>query len=94
MRSFYSAFFSAGLPEEAAKLIMIVITLVVFRSKVKNVYEYCLIGNRFLSSTDEALQTIGLAIAAACTLIMFIAQFIVLSKLKKNAAKYSGMKVI
>ena len=42
--SLYSGFFRAGLSEEIAKLIMILISLFVFRKKVKNVYEYILIG--------------------------------------------------
>lgn len=39
-----NACFSAGLPEEVFKLIMIVIVLLVLRSRVKNVYEYVMIG--------------------------------------------------
>ena len=42
--SLYSGFFRAGLPEEIAKLIMILLSLLIFRKKVKNVYEYILIG--------------------------------------------------
>ena len=41
--SVYSAFFGAGLPEEVAKLLLILLCLVIFRSKIKNVYEYALI---------------------------------------------------
>ena len=42
--SVYSAFLSAGLPEEIAKLLIILLCLLIFRSKIKNVYEYILIG--------------------------------------------------
>lgn len=42
--SAYAAFFGAGLPEEVAKLLVILLCLLIFRSKVKNVYEYMLIG--------------------------------------------------
>ena len=43
-RQFLSPFLFAAFPEELFKLIMIIITLCVFRKKVKNVYEYILIG--------------------------------------------------
>lgn len=42
--SAYAAFFGAGLPEEVAKLLIILLCLLIFRSKVRNVYEYMLIG--------------------------------------------------
>ncbi len=44
LRSISSAFFLAGLPEEVIKLVMILLTVLIFRSKVRNVYEYILIG--------------------------------------------------
>ena len=44
IRSFNSAFIAAGLPEETVKLLMMLLALRVFRSKVRNVYEYILIG--------------------------------------------------
>ena len=43
-RQFMSPFLFAAFPEELIKLIMVIITLCVFRKKVKNVYEYILIG--------------------------------------------------
>ena len=42
--SVYSALFGAGLPEEVAKLLIILLCLLIFRSKIRNVYEYMLIG--------------------------------------------------
>ena len=42
--SIYSGFFRAGFSEELAKLIMILISLLIFRRRVKNIYEYILIG--------------------------------------------------
>lgn len=44
IRSVLSAFFAAGLPEELTKLVMILLTLLIFRSKIRNVYEYILAG--------------------------------------------------
>ncbi len=43
-RSVATAFIAAGLPEEIAKLLMMLLTLLIFRSRVRNVYEYILIG--------------------------------------------------
>ncbi|MBE5858943.1 MAG: PrsW family intramembrane metalloprotease [Butyrivibrio sp.] len=43
-RQFLAPFLFAAFPEEFIKLIMVIITLCVFRKKVKNVYEYILIG--------------------------------------------------
>ncbi len=43
-RQFLSPFLFAAFPEELIKLIMVIITLCVFRKNVKNVYEYILIG--------------------------------------------------
>ena len=42
--SVVGALFGAGFPEEIAKLAMMVITILIFRSRIKNVYEYILIG--------------------------------------------------
>ena len=42
--SVIGAFFAAGFPEEIAKLVMIAITILIFRSKIRNVHEYILIG--------------------------------------------------
>ena len=38
------AFIMAGLPEEITKLLMMLLTIRIFRSKIRNVYEYILIG--------------------------------------------------
>ena len=42
--SILGAFLLAGLPEELAKLLMILLTLRIFRSKIRNVYEVILVG--------------------------------------------------
>ena len=44
IRSVLSAFFAAGLPEELTKLVMILLTILIFRSRIRNVYEYILAG--------------------------------------------------
>lgn len=44
LHSVCSAFIAAGLPEEIAKLLMILLTLLIFRRRIRNVYEYILIG--------------------------------------------------
>ena len=38
VRSLVGAFFAAGFPEEIAKLIMMLITILIFRSKIRNVH--------------------------------------------------------
>lgn len=42
--SVIGAFFAAGFPEEIAKFLMMAITIMIFRSRIRNVYEYILIG--------------------------------------------------
>ena len=42
--SIVGAFIVAGLPEELAKLLIILLTLLIFRSKIRNVYEVILVG--------------------------------------------------
>ena len=42
--SVVGAFFGAGFSEEVTKLAMMAITIVIFRSRIRNVYEYILIG--------------------------------------------------
>ncbi len=42
--SVIAAFFLAGLPEELAKLLIILLTLRIFRSKIRNAYEVILVG--------------------------------------------------
>ena len=44
IRSVIAAFISAGLPEEITKFLMILLTLRIFRGRVRNVYEYILAG--------------------------------------------------
>ena len=174
VRSFVASLVSAGLPEEAAKLMMIIIAAAVFRSKIGNVYEYILTGagvglgftlfeeflygseslltavgrlitvaahmlfgvimakhlglaryykmtgkgsaagqiilavivpvmihtlydactahNMLLASTDEALMGIGAVLAIGAFVVMFVLQFIVLGRLKKNTEKYCEMR--
>jgi len=44
VQSLVAALITAGLPEELSKYLMIVLGLFLFRSRIKNVYEYALIG--------------------------------------------------
>ena len=172
VKSLIGAFFAAGFPEEIAKLIMMIITILIFRSKIRNVYEYIIIGagvgfgftlleefmygsdglsaimrlftvaahmvfgiimakhlgmarynkttgkgsvggeyvkaivipvlihtlldactatNAFLASEEDAMELIGIVLGIGATTAMFVAQIVVLIKLKKNAEKYSNM---
>ncbi len=44
VQSIVGACVAAGLPEELSKFLMILLSLLIFRKKVKNVYEYVLLG--------------------------------------------------
>ncbi|MBR6222874.1 MAG: PrsW family intramembrane metalloprotease [Lachnospiraceae bacterium] len=44
VRSVFSAFFAAGLPEEMAKLVFMLLAILIFHKHIKNVYAYILIG--------------------------------------------------
>ncbi|MBO6229448.1 MAG: PrsW family intramembrane metalloprotease [Ruminiclostridium sp.] len=175
-RSVIGSLAAAGLPEEAAKLLMIIITVVIFRSKIRNVYEYILIGaavglgftlfeeflygsdslliaagrlitvaahmligiimgrhlgiaryykitgkgsasvqyilavivpvvihtlydsciatNKLLEDNDETIQGIGAVLAVTACVGMFVLQFIILGRTKKNAGKYCEMLLL
>lgn len=43
-RSLYSAFCAAGLPEELTRMLMILLTMFIFRKRIKNAYEIMLVG--------------------------------------------------
>jgi RsiW-degrading membrane proteinase PrsW (M82 family) len=170
-----AAFISAGLPEEITKFLMILLTLLIFRGRIRNVYEYILIGaavgfgftlleeffygsdagltaiarlitvashmvfgiimarhlglakynrikgsgsvageyalsllvpillhtlydagtatNAFMNSGNEDEELIGIVIALAVTVALFILQIAALVRLKKNAEKYCGMVI-
>ncbi|MBQ4424844.1 MAG: PrsW family intramembrane metalloprotease [Lachnospiraceae bacterium] len=175
IRSVIAAFISAGLPEEITKFLMILLALLVFHSRLRNVYEYILIGaavglgftlleeffygsdsvvtaiarlitiashmvfgiimakhlgtakynrikgsgsvtgeyvlaflvpillhtlydagtatNVYMNSGDEDAELIGIAIALAVTVALFIVQIVVLVRLKRNTEKYCGMVI-
>ena len=44
LRSIIASFVAAGLPEELAKLLFMLLTIRIFRARLRNVYEYILIG--------------------------------------------------
>ena len=44
VRSLVAAFATAGFPEELSKFLMILVSLIIFRKRIRNVYEYALIG--------------------------------------------------
>ena len=62
--TFTSAMYAAGLNEELAKLIFILIVIFIFRKKIKNVYEYILIGGAVgfgFTIVEEYIYTSGVA---------------------------------
>ena len=100
IRSVITAFIMAGLPEELAKLLMMFIGLVIFRSKIRNVYEYILVGaavgfgftllEEFFYGTDSE----AFAIARLLTIAGHLAFGIIMAKhlgmAKYNKANGSG----
>lgn len=174
IKSIFRAFISAGLPEEIAKLAFMILTIILFRSRIRNVYEYILIGaavgmgftlleeffygsgglssilrlatvaahmvfgiimarhlgmaaykrktgsgsafieyvlalfvpivihtlydaftatSAFLSSKDDNVVAIGMALAIADLIVLFVLQFKVILGLKKDTVKYCSMNV-
>lgn len=173
MRSIVSALIVAGLPEELSKFLMLLISILIFRSRLRNVYEYVLLGvgvglgftifeeylysdsepaalifrlflialhlifsmimayhfgmaryqrqtrtgspfwscilaflvpivmhtlydactgmNKYLLAEDDDTVMIGIIIGIAGTIVMFIAQVILLRKVRKNAGALSAM---
>ena len=100
IRSVVVAFISAGLPEEIAKFLMIVLTLLIFHSKVRNVYEYILIGaavgfgftllEEFLYGSDSWILTVTRLLTVASHMVFGIIMAKHLGKAKYNKVKGSG----
>ncbi len=67
LKSIIGAFVLAGLPEELTKFLMLLISILIFRKKLRNVYEYALMGaavgigftifEEFLYADDAAPET-------------------------------------
>ena len=104
-RGMFSAFLMAGFPEEVLKLIFILITLAVLRSKVRNVYEYILIGacigigfslaEEFSYGGDESatiVSTFGrmVSVPAHMTFNMVMAEFLGRARFSKLSGKGSA----
>ncbi len=100
--SLIKAFLTAGGTEEALKLIFILITLAVLRSRVDNVYEYVLIGaavgagftvtEEFLYADEGAVITlIGrmVSVAAHMAFNMIMAEFLGKARVSKRNGKGS-----
>jgi len=104
-RSIFSAFLMAGLPEEVLKLIFILLTLAVLRSKVRNVYEYILIGaavgagftvaEEWLYADKFGITTLimrTLSVAGHMSFNMVMAEYLGLSRVAKLTGKGSPVK--
>ena len=78
-------FILAGGLEEIAKLVIIVVILLIFRKKVKNVYDYSTADNANIVSTIGRL----ISVPAHMTLNMVMAEFLGRAKLSKLTGKGS-----
>ena len=95
-RSVIAAFISAGFPEEIAKFLMILLTLRIFRRRIRNVYEYILVGaavgfgftllEEFLYGSDAGIT----AIARLLTVASHMAFGIIMAR-HLGTAKYNKM---
>ena len=105
IQSLERAFILAGGLEEIAKLILILVVLLIFRNKVKNVYEYILIGacvgigfsiaEEFVYGADESatiVSTVGrlVSVPAHMTFNMVMAEFLGRAKYSKMSGKGSA----
>ena len=96
--SIVGAFFGAGFPEEIAKLVMMAITILIFRSRIRNVYEYILIGagvgfgftllEEFLYGSEGAFAIFRLIdIAAHMVFGIIMAEHLGIARYNKIAGK-------
>jgi len=95
-RSLAGAFFMAGLPEEAAKLLMMLLALRLFRASIRNVYEVILIGaavgfgftlfEEFAYGSDSVLLMVGrlVTVAGHMAFGMIMAKHLGLARLGRN----------
>lgn len=100
IRSVIAAFISAGLPEEITKFLMILLTLIVFRNKIRNVYEYILIGaavgfgftlfEEFLYGSDGGIVAFARLFTVASHMVFGIIMAKHLGTAKYNKIKGSG----
>ena len=100
IRSVVAAFISAGLPEEITKFLMILLTLLIFRGRIRNVYEYILIGagvgfgftllEEFLYGSAEGVTAIVRLLTVASHMVFGIIMARHLGTAKYNKIKGSG----
>lgn len=98
LRSFLGAFIQAGFPEELAKLLMILLTVRLFRRTVTNVYEYILIGmavgfgftlfEEMIYGSDGAVFRLT-RVAAHSALNMLMAKHLALAKYNRLTGRGS-----
>ena len=103
IRSVIAAFISAGLPEEVTKFLMILLTLLIFRRRIRNVYEYILIGaavgfgftllEEFLYGSDAGITAIARLITVASHMVFGIIMARHLGTAKHNKIKGGGSVV-
>ena len=101
----FRAFLMAGFPEEVLKLIFILISLAVLRSKVRNVYEYILIGaavgagftvaEEWLYADKFGITTLimrTMSVAGHMSFNMVMAEYLGRSRVAKLTGKGSPVK--
>jgi len=99
VHSFTAAAFAAGIPEELAKLLIMLLSLRLFRKKIRNVYEYILIGaatglaftlfEEFLYGSD-IITTIGRLITVAAHMVfgIIMAKHLGMARVRKEGSVF------
>ncbi len=100
IRSVIAAFIMAGLPEEVMKFLMILLTVLLFRTRIRNVYEYILIGaavgfgftllEEFLYGSPSMITAVTRLITIAGHMVFGIIMARHLGTAKFNRTKGSG----
>jgi len=100
VRSVFLSFITAGLPEEITKFLMMLLALLVFRTRIRNVYEYILIGaavgfgftlvEEFFYGSNSGLTAFTRLITIATHMVFGVIMARHLGKAKYNRVKGSG----
>lgn len=79
-RSLFWAFTAAGLPEETAKILMMLIVLRIFRARIRNVYEYILVGAAVgfgFTVFEEVLYVSGSILSSAMRILLIAGHMVI-----------------
>ena len=61
---------------------------------IHTIYDACVVSNKFMYSTDEKMQSIGLIIGVIAVVVLLLLQIIALLQLRKDTEKYCRMTFV